>query len=65
MSLYPVNRRLSSNTVTNATAAANDESREPEVLCKICLLEYPPKDMAKLQTCGCSFCKEVIRVIYI
>ena len=55
LSLYPVNRRLSSNIATNV-----DESKEPDILCKICLLEYPSRDMAKLQLCGCQFCKEVI-----
>jgi hypothetical protein len=53
LSLFHINRRLSS-------AVVNEAKPEPEVLCKICLLEYPPKKMAKLQTCGCVFCKEVI-----
>ena len=51
MSIFPVNRRLS--------AAIVNEPKDPEVLCKICLLEYPGKEMAKLQNCGCVFCKEV------
>jgi hypothetical protein len=55
MSIFPGNRRLS--------AAIVNEAKEPEVLCKICLLEYPSKEMAKLQTCGCVFCKEVSRIL--
>ncbi len=35
-------------------------TEEPELTCKICLMDSPLRDMAKLQDCGCLFCKEVI-----
>jgi len=37
------------------------EEKEPELICKICLFEYPTREMAKLQSCGCIFCKEVFQ----
>lgn len=55
MSLFPGNRRLSAAVTADKTVV---EEKEAEQLCKICLIEYPPKEMAKLQTCGCIFCKE-------
>jgi len=29
-----------------------------DVLCKICLVDYPPSAMSKLEDCTCTFCKE-------
>eukprot|EP00094_Tigriopus_californicus_P011726 TCALIF_11329-PB protein Name:"Similar to RNF144A Probable E3 ubiquitin-protein ligase RNF144A (Homo sapiens)" AED:0.18 eAED:0.18 QI:50/1/0.8/1/1/1/5/450/749 len=50
-SLMPSIRRPSLVTTIND---------EPEVACKICLLDIPMKETAKLQNCGCSFCKECL-----
>lgn len=35
-------------------------SEEKDFACKICLFEYPQREMAKLQMCGCFFCEEVV-----
>jgi hypothetical protein len=35
---------------------------DPEVPCKICLMDMPLREMVKLQECGCMFCKEVRKI---
>ena len=32
---------------------------QDDLLCKICLVDYPLSHMVKLDECGCMFCREV------
>ena len=49
------------NIIVNPTSTPGDDAKNqvPEILCKICLVDYAPRDMFKLHDCGCSFCREV------
>ena len=50
------------NVAGNNTSSFCDDLKDvPEVLCKICLVDYPSRDMFKLHECSCSFCREVCR----
>jgi len=48
LSLHHINRKSSKNS-------------EPMVLCKICLVDYSPKETYKIQQCHCVFCKECLQ----
>ena len=39
--------------------ANNSDSEQPPILCKICLIDCPFKEMYKIQQCKCMFCIEV------
>ena len=70
-----VSRRLSTtgssvagyNVIVNPVGNSGEcdftskENLLPEILCKICLVEYPARDIVKLHDCGCSFCYEVCK----
>ena len=50
------------NVAGNNTSSFCDDLKDvPEVLCKICLVDYPSRDMFKLHECSCTFCREVCR----
>lgn len=34
-------------------------SDEPPLLCKLCLVEVPSKDVVRIEQCNCAFCREV------
>ena len=51
LSLHHINRKSSKNS-------------EPMVLCKICLVDYSPKETYKIQQCHCVFCKEVFPFLF-
>ena len=51
LSLHHINRKSSKNS-------------EPMVLCKICLVDYSPKETYKIQQCHCVFCKEVFTFLF-
>ena len=45
---------------TNDTANnVNVDAEQPPILCKICLIDCPFKEMYKIQQCKCMFCIEV------
>eukprot|EP00095_Tigriopus_kingsejongensis_P012636 maker-scaffold1516_size37830-snap-gene-0.8 protein:Tk12636 transcript:maker-scaffold1516_size37830-snap-gene-0.8-mRNA-1 annotation:"probable e3 ubiquitin-protein ligase rnf144a isoform x2" len=54
-SLMPSSVRRTSRT--SMVTTVNDE---PEMTCKICLVDVPMRETFKLQNCGCSFCKECL-----
>jgi len=69
MSLFQINRSSRISSINHAavipavtaptTATSNlDLEDEEDVFCKICLVEYAPKEMAALSECGCMFCKD-------
>ncbi len=53
MSLF----QMSVNFRKMSSSAAMFDPETPQ--CKICLMDTPLREMAKLQECGCTFCKEV------
>ena len=38
-----------------------DKASEPPILCKICLVNYAPKETYNLQQCPCVFCMECLQ----
>jgi len=39
----------------------SDKASEPPILCKICLVDYAPKETYNLQQCHCVFCIECLQ----
>ena len=50
---------VSVNSPKSNDTANNSDSEQPPILCKICLIDCPFKEMYKIQQCKCMFCIEV------
>ena len=46
-------------TSFNRKTSKSDKASDPPILCKICLVDYAPKETYNLQQCHCVFCIEV------
>ena len=55
------------NVIVNPVGNSGDDTKDnlPELLCKICLIEYPHRDMFKLHDCSCTFCREVSEMYFV
>ena len=56
------NTHKTTNVSVNSPKAndtANVDAEQPPILCKICLIDCPFKEMYKIQQCKCMFCIEV------
>merc|ERR1719273_652497 len=51
---------VSVNSPKTNDTANNSDSEQPPILCKICLIDYPFKEMYKIQQCKCMFCIECL-----